>query len=123
MREIKFRAWDFERKEMFIPDEFVFDFNINSLYQIDRMAIESVLMQYTGLKDKNNKEIYEDDIIEGEWALFYAQPKVRGIIKFDENTLSFIVKGIKGLYKNNLMPLFQFKNISIIGNRYEVSNY
>jgi len=66
MREIKFRAWDFERKEMFIPDEFIFDFNINSLYQIDRMAIDSLLMQYTGLKDKNDKEIYEGDILRND---------------------------------------------------------
>jgi len=50
-REIKFRAWDKKSKIM------KYDINIisNSFGE---------LLQFTGLKDKNGKEIYEGDIIE-----------------------------------------------------------
>ena len=64
MREIKFRAWDKLTKTMiqnycYMENGFRFhgyDLTNNTHY------IDAV-MQYTGLKDKNGKEIYEDDII------------------------------------------------------------
>ena len=52
MREIKFRAWNEAENKMYYEIE-----DIRPRYKI-------YLMQYTGLKDKNGKEIYEGDIIE-----------------------------------------------------------
>jgi uncharacterized phage protein (TIGR01671 family) len=65
MREIKFRAWD-GRKMNYNP--FISDGSdggeTSSVYINVAIACnDEELMQYTGLKDKNGKEIYEGDII------------------------------------------------------------
>ena len=52
MREIKFRVYDGEKMYDAMP---IVDFKV---HEINGVA----LMQYTGLKDKNGKEIYEGDI-------------------------------------------------------------
>ena len=61
MREIKFRAWDEYNKRIVWPEVLVFKGDkVYPMYS-DKVRI---LMQYTGLKDKNGKEIYEGDIIQ-----------------------------------------------------------
>lgn len=57
-REIKFRSWVKEKQEL------IYDFGIvyNSTFQENEKRI---LMQYTGLKDRYDNDIYEGDYVIG----------------------------------------------------------
>ena len=64
MREIKFKAWD--KKKMLNRFEITQDgcIGYTDMFETYHPLTEAVLIQYTGFKDKNGKEIYECDIVE-----------------------------------------------------------
>ncbi len=139
-REIKFRAWDKDKEEMLTPDmsEWCINFenggidvlesNMNFSTQEDcYISIENYeLMQFTGLKDKNGKEIYEGDIID-YLGTFESGDGYRGEIKFDEGVYYFMGKskiGRKAGVISSYVGLAHekaYQHCEVIGNIYENS--
>ncbi len=62
MREIKFRAWD--NAILAIRPQMVGPYALADTALASYANIKAPIMQYTGLKDKNGKEIFEGDIIQ-----------------------------------------------------------
>jgi uncharacterized phage protein (TIGR01671 family) len=114
MREIKFRMWDKEQKKMYAHEKLMFDGIFDNLNAIE-CNIE--LMQFTGLLDKNGKEIYEGDIIkfmddslnngnpfENISEVFWWEPFVSFGIKNTHEDLNFMtvddIEVIGNIYQN-----------------------
>ena len=128
MREIKFRAWDKEYEKMTYFDDEDYEYEPPLVFRLDQVFKKNSnyddyedfeynditdkveVMQYTGLHDKNGKEIYEGDIVKS----FFVDTDEAGNeiykyyiieVKYDEVLCSYKID--------------KFMNLEVIGNIYE----
>lgn len=66
MRVIKFRVWNKDCEEMIFLRELLLINKLNKVLMTEDSTY--IIMQFTGLNDKNGKEIYEGDIINGRYG-------------------------------------------------------
>lgn len=115
----RFRAWDKEFKEMVQVDALVFEEQIiKATYKNGNVVKEDlknyVLMQSTGLTDKNGKEIFEGDIIDYNGR--------NAVVKWHGSYASFVYMFVDELRSRNQEwdPLYlSYFHFQVVGNKFE----
>lgn len=124
MKEIKFRIWDKELKESHIEklqdlceDDYWYDGETevwSVLYDCNNKQERFIAMQFTGIHDKNGKEIYEGDIISNGYE--------KCIVVWVKKYAGFMLKLINKEYEDKewTNPMIDLRNDEeVIGNIYE----
>lgn len=97
MTKIKFRAWTGE-KFVNEDDFYVRHGNAYTITEFDGLVNKKwILQRYTGLKDKNDREIYEGDIQKSSAGDLYTL---------------YVVDSLGGLFGNSLFSLELYDNFS-----------
>lgn len=114
MREIKFRAWDEQDDIMYKVGRLDLSEGELTVYPENYQGYtlstiqKPVLMQYTGLKDKNGVELYQDDIIlvSGQKTVIECEKSFLGFYLWAESCREYV----------SLAFLTGYRDFEIIGN-------
>jgi uncharacterized phage protein (TIGR01671 family) len=121
----KFRVWDKLAERFIRPDKgfqghYVLDLN-GSFHDLGNGSggDEYVVQQYTGLKDKNGKEIYEGDIVQYNVGSSYENMSF--IVQWSGDSLGYILQSQSGdVLTNSWTPNGnRFNFIELKGNNFE----
>jgi len=125
-RIIKFRAWDLNNGKMY-PTSYIVDDNGNFCCNGDftnncEVSEEDkvIQMQFTGLKDKNKKEIYEGDIVNFFFNGSIIKREFICEVKYEGSSFLLLRVDKKKREDKLVGALDEFpKNCEVIGNIYE----
>ena len=122
-REIKFRVWD-NFNEQFLKSDTA---NLNFIYNGQWLPVSKfigsesyTIQQITGLKDKNDKEIYEGDILQYNQNSSYDN--MNFIVKWSNESLGWVFQSGSGevLCNNNTPNGKRFNLIEVKSNIFEI---
>jgi len=107
IRELKFRVYIPDHEKLCYFDLVNFDYSDRYLSQH-----HYPVQQYTGLKDENDKEIYEGDFIKAT-SDQYKNENFVGKVIFDEGCF------LTWINKNDIRGVWSGEDIEVVGNIYE----
>lgn len=138
MREIKVRVW--ADGKLYSPPDYFFEIEFwehgsvkiwkdnrkdgDKTELMDVFHLDEVtLIQYTGLKDKNGVEIFEGDIVGGDYHVDDStMGKVIGVVEYNSMAFGFVGKKSDGSrwFDTITTPGYsEVNDIEVIGNIYE----
>ena len=129
-REIKFRAWDKEKKMMLYTDWDSFrnwydepwiGRVVHERGWLEEELVMSDPMQYTGLKDKNGVEIYEGDIVGWKNIVFESDKLYKGFVIMSEGFWGVVELRKHKIPKETLDFLKNTNNENMINHFYDMN--